>query len=155
MNAVAAARVPAADADLVARARAGDEQAWAALVGRYQSLIRRVCHRYRLDGTDADDVAQEVWLSLLRYADALRHPAALPGWLATTARRQCATVIRTRARHAEIIPDERPAGHPGREHRAHPRPVPAKAAPSPGHRRADQRRSRGRVTSGASLGTVW
>ena len=49
--------------------------------------------------------------------DGLRDPAALPGWLSTTARRECARVLRasagsTPAGHvpdAETLPDERAA----------------------------------------------
>ncbi len=40
--------------------------------------------------------------------------------------------------------DQRQAGHPGREHRAEPRPLPGQAAPSSGNRRPDQRRGRQR-----------
>ena len=35
--------------------------------------------------------------------------------------------------------DQRPAGHPRRQHRAHPQPLPGQAAPQPGHRRTDRR----------------
>jgi hypothetical protein len=38
-------------------------------------------------------------------------------------------------------PDQRPARHRRREHRAHPPPLPAQAAPPPGHRRPDLRRT--------------
>jgi RNA polymerase sigma factor (sigma-70 family) len=74
---------------LVQRAVAGDEAAWAAIVDRYASLIWSVCRRFGLYQSDADDVAQAVWLRLLEHLPALREPAALPGWLVTTTRREC------------------------------------------------------------------
>src|SRR6266576_1518803 len=79
---------------LVIRARNGDKAAWDALVERYAPLIWSICRRYRLDRVDADDVAQSVWLHLLQHLGDLRDPAALPGWLATTARRECGRVVR-------------------------------------------------------------
>jgi RNA polymerase sigma factor (sigma-70 family) len=74
---------------LVVRARDGDERAWAALVERYAPLVWSLCRRYRLDSTDTADVGQNVWLLLVNQLGKIRDPAALPGWLATTTRREC------------------------------------------------------------------
>jgi RNA polymerase sigma factor (sigma-70 family) len=79
---------------LVIGARTGDQQAWDALVERYAPLIWSICRRYQLGGADAEDVAQAVWLKLVDHLGHLRTPAALPGWLSTTARRECARVLR-------------------------------------------------------------
>ncbi len=99
---------------LVTRARAGDKQAWDVLVERYAPLVWSICRRYRLGGADADDVGQNVWLQLVDHLDRIRDPAALPGWLATTTRRECSRVLRAAPRthaggyglHAGNIPDE-------------------------------------------------
>ena len=97
---------------LVMRARDGDERAWAALVERYAPLIWSLCRRYRLDTTDTADVGQNVWLLLVNQLGKIRDPAALPGWLVTTTRRECGRVLgraqRQGARRmldAENIPD--------------------------------------------------
>ncbi len=98
---------------LVVRARGGDERAWAALVERYASLVWSLCRRYRLDTTDTADVGQNVWLLLVNQLDKIRDPAALPGWLATTTRRECQRVLsKAQVPHvtkheqdAETIPD--------------------------------------------------
>ena len=76
-------------AELVARARDGDQCAWDALVERYAPLVWSICRQYRL-GEDAGDVAQTVWLGLVSQLGAIRDPAALAGWLSTTTRRECA-----------------------------------------------------------------
>ncbi|MGH3178425.1 MAG: RNA polymerase sigma factor [Streptosporangiaceae bacterium] len=81
--------------DLVTRAMHGDEQAWDALVERYAPLVWSICRRYRLSDADVHDVSQSVWLGLVNHLGKLRDPGALPGWLATTTRRQCG-----KARHA-------------------------------------------------------
>jgi RNA polymerase sigma factor (sigma-70 family) len=90
---------------LVNRAGNGDAQAWDALVERYAPLIWSICRRHRLDDADADDVGQSVWLRLVDQLDKIRDPAALPGWLATTTRRECSQLLRAARR-------PHPAGHP-------------------------------------------
>ena len=90
-------------ADLVARARSGDAQAWDELVERYAPLIWSICRNHRLGRADADDAGQSVWLHLVDHLDQIREPAALPGWLATTTRRECKRLVRTvRGPHAAL-----------------------------------------------------
>jgi RNA polymerase sigma factor (sigma-70 family) len=106
---------------LVTRARNGDMQAWHALVERYAPLIWSICRRYRLGDADAEDISQNIWLHLVRHLDTIRDPAALPGWLVTTTRRECDRKIRAAAGPhatwyllaAEDLPDQRatPADH--------------------------------------------
>jgi RNA polymerase sigma factor (sigma-70 family) len=100
--------------DLVTRASHGDQRAWDDLVERYAPLVWSVCRRYQLSSADAEDVHQTVWLNLVSRLDKIRDPAALPGWLATTTRRECGRVLRAArgpraAGHvpdAETIPDQ-------------------------------------------------
>ena len=100
--------------DLVARAKGGDKRAWDDLVERYAPLVWSICHRYQLKSADAEDVHQTVWLLLVSQLNKIRDPVALPGWLATTTRRECVRVLRAaRGPHAdgsgpdvETIPDQ-------------------------------------------------
>jgi RNA polymerase sigma factor (sigma-70 family) len=94
-------------ADLVARAGHGDQRAWDDLVERYAPLVWSVCRRYQLSGADAEDVHQTVWLKLVSRLDKIRDPVALPGWLATTTRRECVRALRAARgpRAAEHVPD--------------------------------------------------
>jgi RNA polymerase sigma factor (sigma-70 family) len=103
-------------ADLVTRATNGDKQAWDGLVERYAPLIWSICRRHGLGDADAEDVGQSIWLKLVDQLDKVRVPAALPGWLATTTRRECGRVLRAarepRAGYAlvgEVLPDQRVA----------------------------------------------
>jgi RNA polymerase sigma factor (sigma-70 family) len=91
---------------LVHRARAGDQDAWDEIVERYAPLVWSICRRYRLSPADVDDVGQSVWLRLVEHLSALRDPAALPGWLATTTQRECLRVTRAGQRQERF---ERPA----------------------------------------------
>src|SRR5918992_1483293 len=79
---------------LVTRAKSGDQSAWDELVERYAPLVWSICCRYRLRRPEADDVGQSVWLRLVEQLEALREPAALPGWLATTTQRECLRILR-------------------------------------------------------------
>ena len=88
--------------DLVTRASNCEKQAWDALVERYAPLIWSICRQYRLDDADAQDVGQMVWLHLVDHLDDLRDPAALPGWLATTTRRQCFRLRQAGARFKQV-----------------------------------------------------
>jgi RNA polymerase sigma factor (sigma-70 family) len=80
--------------DLVTRARKGDQQAWEALVERYAPLLWSICRHYRLDRSDAEDVGQSIWLQFVNHLGAIRDPAAVPGWLTTATRRECARIVR-------------------------------------------------------------
>jgi RNA polymerase sigma factor (sigma-70 family) len=82
--------------DLVATALDGDHSSWNHLVDRYTPLVLSIVRRHRLQGSDAEDVVQTVWLRLVEHLDGIREPAALPGWIVTTARNECLHVIRSR-----------------------------------------------------------
>jgi RNA polymerase sigma factor (sigma-70 family) len=94
---------------LVRHAAMGDEVAWADIVRSYTPLLASVCRRFGLSGMDADDIGARVWLHLLANISRIRDPAALPGWLRTTARRECQAVLRKK-RVETLFVDERTAG---------------------------------------------
>jgi RNA polymerase sigma factor (sigma-70 family) len=79
---------------LVNRARQEDKSAWDELVERFAPLVWSICRRFRLSRSDAEDVSQVVWLRLVEHLPALREPAALPGWIATTTQRECLRLLR-------------------------------------------------------------
>jgi RNA polymerase sigma factor (sigma-70 family) len=92
---------------LVTRAAGSDESAWHELVDRYAPLVWSICVRYQLSGADIEDVGQTVWLGLVEQlaSEKLREPAALPGWLATTASRECLRVVTASQRMATRLDD--------------------------------------------------
>jgi RNA polymerase sigma factor (sigma-70 family) len=90
---------------LVTRAAASDQGAWDEIVERYAPLVWSICTGFRLSNHDVEDVAQNVWLLLVGQLGTLREPAALPGWLATTTRRECLRVV-TAARRSERLGTE-------------------------------------------------
>jgi RNA polymerase sigma factor (sigma-70 family) len=77
------------DEELVVACRSGDNDAWDALVERYERLVYTIPARYGLTPSEIDDVFQSVWLSLLKNLEKLREPDRVSAWLVTTARREC------------------------------------------------------------------
>jgi len=90
---------------LVTRAAGSDPTAWDEIVERYAPLVWSICARFQLSNHDREDVAQNVWLLLVEQLGKLREPASLPGWLATTAHRECLRVV-TAARKSERLGTE-------------------------------------------------
>jgi RNA polymerase sigma factor (sigma-70 family) len=95
---------PSTVPELVDAARAGDADAWNDLVDRFLPMVSGVIGRLRLPPADAADVNQTVWLRLVEHLDDLRDPRALPGWLATTARREALRAIEARRRTVAVDP---------------------------------------------------
>ena len=103
--------------DLLFAARSGDRSAWEQLVRRYSRLVRSIAAEFRLQESDAADVAQNTWLRLLAYGGTIRDPEKLGSWLATTARREASALLR-RSRPevaAESAGDGIAAGDPSPE----------------------------------------
>jgi RNA polymerase sigma factor (sigma-70 family) len=92
---------PAADLDpaaLVRRAVNGDPAALTRIMQRHDGALRTIARFYRLGPWDIDDVVQTTWLLFMEHGHSIREPAALKGWLATTARRQSLKVLQRRVR---------------------------------------------------------
>jgi RNA polymerase sigma factor (sigma-70 family) len=83
----------------------GDKDAWNELVRRYASLVAAIIRRYRIAGADVHDVSQLVWLHLIEHLRDVREPAALPGWIVTTTRRECERWLRVKRRSVPLDPD--------------------------------------------------
>ena len=84
--------------ELLTRAASGDQAAWNALVDRFGQMVWSVARSFRLDEAAAKDVAQTVWLKLVENCDKITEPEKLPGWLATTTRREALRVAKLRER---------------------------------------------------------
>jgi RNA polymerase sigma-70 factor (ECF subfamily) len=99
---------------LVVRAQAGDEAALAELVERFSPRLRYFLrkllgperHRGRsLQGDNAEDVLQDVWLDVVRGLARLADPQALVAWLYRIARDRAFGRLR-KARRIELALDE-------------------------------------------------
>jgi len=76
------ARVASAeDLELVGRLRAGDEAAFAEVVGRYHASMLRVALMYVSSRAVAEEVVQEAWLGVLRQLDRFEGRSSLKTWV--------------------------------------------------------------------------
>jgi RNA polymerase sigma-70 factor (ECF subfamily) len=86
------------DAALVAAARSGSDAAFARIVDRYQGPVRSFLRRICINEADADDLAQEVFLSAWTRLRLLKDAARLKSWLFGIAWRQSKMRARSMAR---------------------------------------------------------
>jgi RNA polymerase sigma-70 factor, ECF subfamily len=74
-------REPNRDEVLLARLKAGDEQALGDLADEYGGKIYQLAFRYLRNREDAEEVAQDVLYKVYRKVDAFRGDAALSSWI--------------------------------------------------------------------------
>jgi RNA polymerase sigma factor (sigma-70 family) len=90
---------PESDGELVARCRAGDEDAWRELVDRFSRYVYGISVQgFRLSEHEAEDVFQEVFSRAYEHLNGLRDDEAVRPWLAQLTRRLCIDTIRARSR---------------------------------------------------------
>ena len=82
---------PAKAARLLALARSGDQQAFAALVAPYQRELQVHCYRMLGSVQDAEDVMQEVLVRSWRHLDRFQHRSSVRNWLYRIATNRCLT----------------------------------------------------------------
>ena len=88
---------------LVLRCQAGDERVFARLMDTFGSKTLRYLRG--LVGDDAEDVQQEVWLTVYRGISALSNPGAFRTWLYRTTRHRAVDFLRRTKRERELIDD--------------------------------------------------
>lgn len=71
----------ASDAELIARAQRGDEEAFAALFEGHKRRVYSLCLRMTGDTAEAEDLAQEAFLQLFRKVATFRGESAFSTWL--------------------------------------------------------------------------
>jgi RNA polymerase sigma factor (sigma-70 family) len=94
---------PATDAELVAKSRRRDAQAFGSLVARHQDLVFGVALGRCGDPALAEDIAQEAFVTAWRDLDRLRDADRVGSWVAGIARNLAANATRVAARRAEAV----------------------------------------------------
>jgi len=94
----------------LARARAGDEQAFRELTDPHLRELQVHCYRILGSLTDAEDMLQETLIAAWRGLGDLREPASLRSWLYRIATNRCLNQLRSAGRRipAEPVPPFRP-----------------------------------------------
>jgi len=92
------------DVDLVRLCLGGDKSAFAELVRRHGSLLRTHIRRMGAQGADADDMAQEAFMSAYEHLSEFRFDGAFVGWLKRIASRRY--LKRMRANQKYLLTDD-------------------------------------------------
>ena len=90
---------PDPDAALMLRVQRGDAAAFTELVEKYKQPVMNLAYRTVKDLTEAEDLAQQVFIQVFKAADRYRVAAKFSTWLFTIARNLCLNEIRRRSRH--------------------------------------------------------
>ena len=88
------------DAALMIRVREGDHAAFGELVDKYKQPVMNLVYRMLRDLTEAEDLAQNVFLQVHKSAARYQVSAKFSTWLFTIARNLCLNEIRRRSRHS-------------------------------------------------------
>ncbi len=96
------------DARAVARAQAGDRQAFRTLVDRHSRRLYRVAYRLTGRHEDAEDVVQETFLRAYRQLARFEARAAVTTWLYRIAVNCAVDLLRTRPDRETLDPDAVP-----------------------------------------------
>jgi RNA polymerase sigma-70 factor (ECF subfamily) len=100
---------PDPDAALMLRVKQGDAAAFAELVDKYKQPVINLAYRTIRDAAEAEDLAQNVFVQVYKFAPRYKSSAKFSTWLFTIARNLCLNEIRRRSRHpAESIDATRP-----------------------------------------------
>jgi RNA polymerase sigma-70 factor, ECF subfamily len=99
------------DAALMLRVQRGDHEAYAGLVEKYKQPVMNFIQRSLRDETEAEDLAQNVFLQVYKSRGRYRQTAKFSTWLFTIARNLCLNELRRRARHPAESIDESHADH--------------------------------------------
>src|SRR3954469_24864529 len=87
------------DAALMLRVKQGDRDAFEALVQKYKQPVMNLVYRTLPDATEAEDLAQHVFLQVYKSAHRYEATAKFSTWIFTIARNLCLNEIRRRSRH--------------------------------------------------------
>ena len=79
-----------------------DAAAWRELVETFAGLVYNVARRVGLSIPDAEDCAQQTWLTLYRKRESIKDPQSLPAWLIRTTHRQAVHMAKRKNLQSEL-----------------------------------------------------
>ncbi len=97
---------PDPDAELMLRVKRGDMAAFTELVEKYKQPVINLIYRTIRDATEAEDLAQNVFVQVHKSAHRYKVSAKFSTWLFTIARNLSLNEIRRRSRHPADSLDE-------------------------------------------------
>jgi RNA polymerase sigma-70 factor (ECF subfamily) len=105
------------DAALMLRVKRGNRAAFAELVEKYRQPVMNLVYRTLRDETEAEDLAQNVFLQVYKSRSRYKRTAKFSTWLFTIARNLCLNELRRRSRHPAESLEETRGEHEGQPQR--------------------------------------
>ena len=90
------------DLALVSRTKAGDTEAFSALVRRHERVVYNLSYRFMRDTAMAEDMAQEAFVKAYRLLNGFRGDCSFSTWLYRVTCSVCLTELNRRKRRAEV-----------------------------------------------------
>lgn len=99
------------DGELVKQVLAGDDAAYAVLVERYRARVFSTATRFARNGSELDDLAQDIFIRIWKGLKTYRADAPFEHWLMTVSVRTCYDFLRKhrKRREREVLVDEMPS----------------------------------------------
>jgi RNA polymerase sigma-70 factor, ECF subfamily len=101
------------DARLVDRCRAGDEDAFVALAGKYRAVMLSLALGHVTSMAVAEEVVQDAWIGVLRGIGRFEHRSTFRTWLCRIVINRAVSAA-ARERRSVPVPDLQPADGPSR-----------------------------------------
>ena len=96
------------DSDLIARAQAGDEEAFRGLVNRHRRELEAHCYRILGSTQDAEEAVQDSFLAAWHGIGAFKARASVRTWLFRIATNRCLDALRAARRRPAVSPQYPP-----------------------------------------------
>lgn len=99
------------DGELVKQVLAGDDAAYAVLVGRYRVRVFSSASRYTRNHAELEDLTQDIFIRIWKGLKTYRADAPFEHWLMTVTVRTCYDFLRKhrKRREREVLVDEMPS----------------------------------------------
>jgi RNA polymerase sigma-70 factor (ECF subfamily) len=91
------------DSELVSQALRGDGEAFARLLDRHYALIHRLAYRYVGSAADAEDVAQDVCVTLATRLGRFNNRSRFTTWLSSVVINRCRDFLRRRRSSERLV----------------------------------------------------
>src|SRR6476646_5238184 len=95
------------DTEIISKVLSGDQQAYAALVNRYQSYVFTLALRFTKNREDAEEVSQDIFVKAYRSLADFKGTAKFSTWLYTIVNTTCITFLRKKRLDVKSLDDER------------------------------------------------
>src|SRR5690349_8512425 len=95
------------DTEIISKVLAGDQQAYAGLVDRYQNYVFTLTLRFTKNREDAEEVSQDIFVKAYRSLADFKGAAKFSTWLYTIVNTTCITFLRKKRLDIKSLDDEK------------------------------------------------